>query len=190
MLFSIWPARSIHDLAGLAALAEENSSWPTGTIAILSGFIDGLGESELLERSHMQLCFPEEFPGAAGSVLLLQKWKHKVAEWEAVPVAQQERIMGRTKPRASNSRTNQRIPCSSHRSGRVSGIYFVAICPTEESTTMAPCSSGQRRSERLSRMLDSMAGLITAPAMRSTVYGALDRLLLFCALRRGLRRLR
>jgi putative iron-dependent peroxidase len=28
---------------------------------------------------------------------LLQKWKHKIAEWEALPIEQQERIIGRTK---------------------------------------------------------------------------------------------
>ncbi len=40
---------------------------------------------------------PEGTPGAAGSVLLIQKWKHRVAEWEALSSDQQERIMGRTK---------------------------------------------------------------------------------------------
>jgi deferrochelatase/peroxidase EfeB len=28
---------------------------------------------------------------------LLQKWKHKASDWDALPVDQQERIMGRTK---------------------------------------------------------------------------------------------
>jgi putative iron-dependent peroxidase len=41
---------------------------------------------------------PEQgVPGAAGSVLLLQKWKHKSIEWEALPERKQEQIMGRTK---------------------------------------------------------------------------------------------
>ena len=39
----------------------------------------------------------EGIPGAAGTILLLQKWKHKTSEWEAQPINQQERVMGRTK---------------------------------------------------------------------------------------------
>ena len=32
-----------------------------------------------------------------GTILLLQKWAHDAAEWEALPVAEQERVIGRTK---------------------------------------------------------------------------------------------
>ncbi len=91
-------ARSVvHDLAGQASLAEETSSWPYRHDRDLTGFIDGSENPTLLDAPIAAL-LPEGVPGAAGSVLLLQKWKHKAAEWEALPVDQQERIMGRTKP--------------------------------------------------------------------------------------------
>src|SRR5438094_533909 len=35
--------------------------------------------------------------GAGGTILLLQKWVHDAAAWESLPVAHQERVIGRTK---------------------------------------------------------------------------------------------
>ena len=40
---------------------------------------------------------PDGSPGAGGTVLLLQKWAHDAAAWEALPVEQQELVMGRRK---------------------------------------------------------------------------------------------
>jgi len=94
-LSSIWPARSsVTRRPGLAG--EETSSWSYRHDRDLTGFIDGSENPTLLDAPIAAL-LPEGAPGAAGTVLLLQKWKHKVAEWEALPVDQQERIMGRTK---------------------------------------------------------------------------------------------
>src|SRR5271170_1591916 len=91
-------ARSvIHDLAGLASLGEETSSWAYRHDRDLTGFIDGSENPTLLDAP-MDALLPEGVPGAAGSVLLLQKWKHDVAAWEALSVERQEHVMGRTKP--------------------------------------------------------------------------------------------
>jgi len=90
-------ARSvIHDLAGQASLGEETSSWSYRHDRDLTGFIDGSENPTLLDAPGAAL-LPEGVPGAAGTILLLQKWKHKIAEWEALPLDQQERIMGHTK---------------------------------------------------------------------------------------------
>lgn len=90
-------ARSIvRDLSGQASLAEETSSGSYRHDRDLTGFIDGSENPTLLDAPTAAL-LPEGMPGAAGSVLLLQKWKHKVTEWEALPVDRQERVMGRTK---------------------------------------------------------------------------------------------
>src|ERR1700677_42764 len=90
-------ARSVvQDLTGLATLVEETSSWPYKHDRDLTGFIDGSENPTLLDAPGYAL-LPEGVPGAAGSVLLLQKWKHNVTSWEALPVDQQEQIMGRTK---------------------------------------------------------------------------------------------
>jgi len=154
-------ARSvIHDLAGLASLAEETSSWPYRHDRDLTGFIDGSENPTLLDAPAAAL-LPEGVPGAAGSILLLQKWKHKVSEWEALPVEQQERIMGRTKP---DSIELENKPDDSHvaRTDQDEfGHIFRRNMPygrIEDHGTMFVGFSADQK--RLSKMLDSMAGLI------------------------------
>jgi porphyrinogen peroxidase len=155
-------ARSVvHDLGGLASLGEETSSWPYRHDRDLTGFIDGSENPTLLDAPIAAL-LPEGVPGAAGTVLLLQKWKHKTAEWEALPIAQQERIMGRTKL-ASIELENK--PPDSHvaRTDQDEfGNIFRRNMPygsiDDHGTVFVGFSVDQKR---LSRMLDSMAGLIT-----------------------------
>ena len=151
----------IHDLAGQASLGEETSSWPYRHDRDLTGFIDGSENPTLLDAPSDAL-LPEGVPGAAGSVLLLQKWKHKTAEWEALPVAQQERIMGRTK---LDSIELENKPADSHvaRTDQDEfGNIFRRNMPygkvDDHGTVFVGFSADQKR---LSRMLDSMAGLIT-----------------------------
>ena len=89
-------ARSvIQDLAGLAS-GGRNLQLALPARSRPYRFIDGSENPTLLDAPAAAL-FPKEFP-ALPAHPLLQKWKHKVAEWEALPVDQQERIMGRTKP--------------------------------------------------------------------------------------------
>ncbi len=164
-------ARSvIHDLAGQASLAEETSSWSYRHDRDLTGFIDGSENPTLLDAP-MDALLPEGVPGAAGSVLLLQKWKHKVAEWEALPVAQQERIMGRTK---SDSIELENKPADSHvaRTDQDEfGNIFRRNMPygtvDDHGTVFVGFSADQKR---LSRMLDSMAGLVTGTRDALTRY--------------------
>jgi putative iron-dependent peroxidase len=155
-------ARSIiHDLAGQASLVEETSSWSYRHDRDLTGFIDGSENPTLLDAPIAAL-LPEGVPGAAGTVLLLQKWKHKVAEWEALPVAQQERIMGRTK---LDSIELENKPSDSHvaRTDQDEfGNIFRRNMPygsVGDHGTMFVGFSADRK--RLSKMLDSMAGLVT-----------------------------
>lgn len=105
---------------------------------------------------------PEGVPGAAGSVLLLQKWTHNVAAWEALPTDQQKRIIGRTKP---DSIELEDKPSDSHvaRTDQDEfGNIFRRNMPygkvDDHGTMFVGFSADQKR---LSRMLDSMAGLIT-----------------------------
>jgi putative iron-dependent peroxidase len=155
-------ARSVvRALAGQAALREETSSWPYQHDRDLTGFIDGSENPTLLDAP-MAALLPEGVPGAAGSVLLLQKWKHLVAEWEGLPSAQQERIMGRTK-RDSIELENK--PSDSHvaRTDQDEfGHIFRRNMPyggvENHGTVFVGFSADQLR---LSRMLDSMAGLVS-----------------------------
>jgi putative iron-dependent peroxidase len=155
-------ARSIiHDLAGQASLEEETSSWSYRHDRDLTGFIDGSENPTLLDAPAAAL-LPEGVPGAAGTVLLLQKWKHQTAEWEALPINQQERIMGRTKP---DSTELENKPADSHVArtdqdefGHIFRRNMPYGCVADHGTMFVGFSADQKR---LSRMLDSMAGLIT-----------------------------
>jgi porphyrinogen peroxidase len=155
-------ARSvIRDLAGQASLREETSSWSYRHDRDLTGFIDGSENPTLLDAPTVAL-LPEGVPGAAGSILLLQKWKHKVAEWEALPIDRQERIMGRTKV---DSIELENKPSDSHvaRTDQDEfGNIFRRNMPygnvDDHGTMFVGFSADQKW---LSRMLESMAGLIT-----------------------------
>jgi putative iron-dependent peroxidase len=155
-------ARSVvRALAGQAALREETSSWSYQHDRDLTGFIDGSENPTLLDAPADAL-LPEGVRGAAGSVLLLQKWQHLVAEWEALPVAQQERIMGRTK-RDSVELENK--PPDSHvaRTDQDTfGHIFRRNMPygsvDNHGTVFVGFSAEQKR---LSGMLESMAGLVS-----------------------------
>jgi porphyrinogen peroxidase len=164
-------ARSvIHDLGGLVSLGEETSSWSYRHDRDLTGFVDGSENPTLLDAPIAAL-FPEGVPGAAGSVLLLQKWRHKVAEWEALPVDQQELVMGRTK---LDSIELENKPANSHvaRTDQDEfGNIFRRNMPygsvDDHGTVFVGFSADQ---SRLSRMLDSMAGLITGTRDALTRY--------------------
>jgi putative iron-dependent peroxidase len=169
----VWLSGSAHDVifdmarsilnyvAGYASLVEETSSWSYRHDRDLTGFVDGTENPTLLDAP-MAALFPEGVPGAAGTVLLLQKWKHKVAEWEALPVEKQERVMGRTK---LDSVELENKPSDSHvaRTDQDEfGHIFRRNMPygsiDDHGTMFVGLSSDQTR---LSRMLDSMAGLIS-----------------------------
>lgn len=164
-------ARSvIHDLTGLASLSDETSSWPYRHDRDLTGFTDGSENPTLLDAPADALV-PAGTPGAAGSVLLLQKWKHNVTQWEALPVHQQELVIGRTKP-DSIELTNK--PASSHvaRTDQDTfGNIFRRNMPyggvEDHGTMFVGFSSDQKR---LSRMLDSMAGLVNGTRDALTRY--------------------
>ena len=164
-------ARSvIQDLVSLASLSEETSSWPYRHDRDLTGFIDGSENPTLLDAPDAAL-LPEGVPGAAGSVLLLQKWKHQSAAWEALPVEQQEHIMGRTK---LDSIELENKPSDSHvaRTDQDKfGNIFRRNMPygnvEDHGTVFVGFSADQKR---LSRMLDSMAGLVTGTRDALTRY--------------------
>src|SRR5580658_2025512 len=164
-------ARSVvRDLAGQASLGEETSSWPYRHDRDLTGFIDGSENPTLLDAPIAAL-LPEGVPGAAGTVLLLQKWKHKVSEWEALPIEQQERIMGRTK---LGSIELENKPADSHVArtdqdefGNIFRRNMPDVNVDDHGTVFVGFSADQKR---LSGMLKSMAGLITGTRDALTRY--------------------
>ena len=164
-------ARSVvRDLAGLATVGEETSSWPYQHDRDLTGFVDGTENPTLLDAPADAL-IAEGQPGAAGSVLLLQKWKHEVTEWEALPVHEQELVMGRTKP---DSVELENKPAYSHvaRTDQdVFGNIFRRNMPygvVENHGTMFVGFSCEQ--QRMAKMLESMAGLVNGTRDALTKY--------------------
>jgi porphyrinogen peroxidase len=150
---------AIAALAGVASVAEETSSWPYLRDRDLTGFIDGTENPTLIDAPDVAL-IPDGRPGAGGSVLLLQKWAHDAAAWETLPVAQQEAIMGRRK---LDSEEIEDKPADSHvattdqdRFGKIFRRNMPFGTVTAHGTMFVGFSADQRR---LSRMLESMAGL-------------------------------
>ncbi len=164
-------ARSvINDLAGFAKLKEETSSWSYRHDRDLTGFVDGSENPTLLDASSDAL-LPDGVPGAGGSVLLLQKWKHRTEEWEALPVAKQELVMGRTK---AESMELENKPADSHvaRTDQDEfGNIFRRNMPygnVDDHGTMFVGFTAEQR--RLVKMLESMAGLVNGTRDALTRY--------------------
>ena len=96
VIFDVARARSASWRAS-PSLVDETSSWPYQHDRDLTGFIDGSENPTLIDAPEFALV-PDGQPGAGGSILLLQKWEHEAAAWESLPVAEQEQVIGRTKP--------------------------------------------------------------------------------------------
>jgi putative iron-dependent peroxidase len=150
----------MHDLAGIASLADETLGWAYNHDRDLTGFIDGT-ENPILPDAPAAALVPEGVPGAAGSVLLLQKWRHKTTQWEALPIRKQEDIMGRTKLESIEFKKKplySHVACTDQ--GRFGDIFRrnMPYGSVDDHGTMFVGFSADQK--RLSRMLDSMAGLI------------------------------
>jgi porphyrinogen peroxidase len=161
---------AIAELAGMASVAEETSSWPYRHDRDLTGFIDGSENPTLIDAPEIAL-IGEERPGAGGTVLLLQKWAHDANTWEALPEAEQERVIGRTKP---DSLELADKPLDSHvaRTDQdVFGKIFRRNMPygtvTDHGTMFVGFSADQRT---LAAMLDSMLGSAGGPRDALTTY--------------------
>ncbi len=144
--------------------------------------MDGSENPTLLDAPADAL-LPYGVPGAGGSVLLLQKWKHRTAEWEALPVAKQELVMGRTK---AESIELENKPADSHvaRTDQDKfGNIFRRNMPygnvDNHGTVFIGFSSEQ---QRLTKMLESMAGLVGGT--RDALHATADRRILLRPFRR------
>jgi putative iron-dependent peroxidase len=161
---------AITELRGLAVLADETSSWPYRHDRDLTGFIDGSENPTLIEAPEYAVV-PGGSPGAGGSVLLLQKWTHDVVAWESLSEAEQEQVIGRTKP---DSIELDDKPADSHVTRNdqdTFGHIFRRNMPygtvTDHGTMFVGFCCEQRP---LQAMLESMAGLADGPRDALTRY--------------------
>lgn len=86
----------IDAMRDVAAPAAETVGWSYHHDLDLTGFIDGTENPSVAEAA-ASVTIANDSPGAGGSVLLLQKWRHDAAAWNALPKVDQEAAIGRTK---------------------------------------------------------------------------------------------
>jgi len=87
---------AIATLAPVAHLAAEVAGWTYKESRDLTGVIAGTENPPLSEAPEVALV-PDRSPGAGGSVVLVQQWMHDAAAFEALPLEEQEKVIGRTK---------------------------------------------------------------------------------------------
>jgi porphyrinogen peroxidase len=150
---------AIAELRTFVTVVEETSSWPYMHDRDLTGFIDGTENPSLIDAPEFAL-IPDGKRGAAGTILLLQKWEHDATMWESLSLAEQEQVMGRLKP---DSTEIEDKPDDSHVASTDQdefGKIFRRNTPygtvTNHGTMFVGFSADQKR---LSDMLESMAGL-------------------------------
>ncbi len=81
------------------AEVEETSGFRYLDSRDLTGFIDGTeNPEEAAERAEAALIGKEDPNFAGGSYVLAQRFVHRLERWEKLPDAEQERVIGRTKP--------------------------------------------------------------------------------------------
>ncbi len=150
---------AIRELAGVATVADETSSWPYRHDLDLTGFIDGTENPSLIDAPQFVLVADGE-PGAGGTVLLLQKWEHDAVAWESLADDKQELVIGRRK---SDSVELDPKPDDSHVASTdqdTFGKIFRRNTPygtvTDHGTMFVGFCAQQ---EPLAKMLESMVGL-------------------------------
>lgn len=83
-------------LAPVATPASEVTGWSYRHSRDLTGFEDGTENPSLAKAPGVALV-PDGAPGQGSSVVLVQQWVHHAERWNALAVAEQELVMGRTK---------------------------------------------------------------------------------------------
>jgi porphyrinogen peroxidase len=180
---------AIAALEASASVADESSSWPYRHDRDLTGFIDGSENPSLIEAPEFAV-IPDGIPGAGGTILLLQKWSHDADAWEALPVARQEQVIGRTKDESIELDDK---PAESHVArtdqdefGKIFRRNMPYGTVTDHGTMFVGFSAQQRP---LTAMLENMAGLTDGIRDELTVYTtALTGSYYFVPSTQGLRR--
>jgi putative iron-dependent peroxidase len=150
-------------LAASATLIDETHGWTYKADRDLTGFIDGTENPSLADAPEVALV-PDGVPGAAGSVVLIQKWVHDAAAWEALSVSEQEKVIGRTKDDSTELSDEARGPAAHVprnvivENGEEQHIFRRNTpfgTPRVHGTMFVGFSADQHR---LARMLNRMAG--------------------------------
>jgi putative iron-dependent peroxidase len=166
---------AIAKLAAVALLERELGGWSYRHSRDLTGFEDGTENPSLAIAPNI-VTIPDGAPGAGGSILLFQQWRHSSAAWEALADAAQERVIGRTKL-DSIELAEDVMPPDSHverttveENGEERKIFRRNTAygnVSDHGTVFVGFSADQ---ERLARMLRRMAGAEDGPRDALTRY--------------------
>jgi porphyrinogen peroxidase len=89
--------RLMERLAGIAKVVDEVHGFRSFDERDLLGFVDGTENPEGDAARAAALIGDEDPSFAGGSYVIVQKYLHDLKSWDALPVEQQERAVGRTK---------------------------------------------------------------------------------------------
>lgn len=93
----------------VTALASEQPAFVYRDSRDLTGFIDGTMNPGPLEAPSVAL-IPPGMPGGGGSHVLVMRWVHNLDAFHALPVGEQERIVGRRKHDSTQLSDDERHP--------------------------------------------------------------------------------
>ncbi|MBV8365560.1 MAG: Dyp-type peroxidase [Candidatus Eremiobacteraeota bacterium] len=158
-------ATSIADsLLPVATIERELTGWIYQKNRDLTGFQDGTKNPSLIDAPGIAL-IADGLPGAGGSVLLLQQWKHHTDQWRGLPVGTQEQVIGRTKT-DSIEFPEDRMPADSHVSRTTLEERGIELDIFRRNTAYGSVSDHgtmfvgfAKDQHRLARMLERMAGV-------------------------------
>ncbi|MEA3218257.1 MAG: porphyrinogen peroxidase [Acidimicrobiia bacterium] len=96
----IWHAQYMARTAlkGHMNVARETLTFIYGASLDMTGFIDGTGNPQGEEAERAAAIVAEGKPGAGGSFVLAQRWVHDLSAFLDMPISEQEKVFGRTKP--------------------------------------------------------------------------------------------
>ncbi len=158
--------RVITDLAPFTHVVSETVGWVYRSSRDLTGFEDGTENPPALDAPEV-ISVPAGVPGAGVSILLFQLWSH-VPRWRDVPVPDQEKVIGRTKPDSIEfdddvqpptshvSRTTVRVEGESQEIFRRNTAYGNA---TDHGTVFVGFSQDQWRQEAMLRQMAGVDGV-------------------------------
>ncbi|HET9689539.1 MAG TPA: Dyp-type peroxidase [Acidimicrobiales bacterium] len=154
--------RVIAAVGPVATVAAEVTGWLYDHQRDLTGFVDGTENPSLLEAGAVAI--RAEAPGAGAGVVLVQQWRH-LPSWGALAVAEQERVIGRTK-HDSVELDEAVMPADAHVARNVIEEHGGELeifrrntaygGPTDHGTYFVGFCAGRHP---LQRMLESMAGV-------------------------------
>jgi len=106
-------AKVTERLAGAAQVVDETHGFRYFDLRDLLGFVDGTENPSGRAAEEAVVVGSEDEPFAGGAYLLVQKYLHDMSAWNALPVEEQERVIGRTK--ADNIELDDAVkPSNSH----------------------------------------------------------------------------